>query len=166
MEETKCIEREFVNAIGLEIKFHQSDKFDMVYHLTVYSPVLARNIADRIEKLIEPQSILGIAERKVDAGRDGIRYSVVSWSVIIPFSILTLELIEVLAKDKILCDELAILANTLRDHIFSFVNTAANAISCKRVTEEQVREVMLALSLPDVLKGEESEEEESHVEAA
>lgn len=142
-EHYKTQERLLRQVTSLPFKFIGEYAPERVYSLAVFSPLIARSLANELSLAIpHPHPPASVTPPETYKGGHGVTFAFERWMVQLAAEAVNEPFLQKLEENDFLIDELVPMVNSLRERYFDVISAAANATACKRVYEDDLAEIL------------------------
>ena len=127
---------------GFDMRWRQSEESGVEVFTNIFSYDITKKMKEFLDSCNSSgSSLCKVVDEELEVKDKSVRYVVSRYKLIFPYYMLNSEVIAKATDKKEEIQELAAIANTLRDQHYSFMNTASNLISGIRDSEKHIEEL-------------------------
>jgi len=127
---------------GFDMRWRQAEAIGVEVFTNIFSYDITKKIKEFLESCTpSARNLCTVIDEELEVKDKSVRYVVSRYKLLFPYHMLNSEVIAKATDRKEEIQELAAIANTLRDQHYSFMNTASNLISGIRDSEKHIEEL-------------------------
>ena len=127
---------------GFDMRWRQAEAIGVEVFTNIFSYDITKKIKEFLESCTpSARNLCTVIDEELEVKDKRVRYVVSRYKLLFPYHMLNSEVIAKATDRKEEIQELAAIANTLRDQHYSFMNTASNLISGIRDSEKHIEEL-------------------------